>query len=288
MSRIAYVNGQFGRLRAPLIHVEDRGYQFADGVYEVCLVVDRALWDAEGHFARWSRSLRELAIDEPIATRAIPLIARALLKRNRLTDALVYMQATRGVASRNHVFPTPTPAPTFVMTAKPFSLKQSDEIAKLGVKVITAPDIRWRRVDIKTVSLLPNVIAKDQARREGAVEAWLVRDEHVTEGSSSNAWIVTPEGRLVTHPLGTDILGGITRATVKACAEGLGMSVEERPFTIAEAMAAKEAFITSATNIVTPVVQIDDRTVANGAPGDVAGALREAYVQHCRRTASPV
>ncbi|MBI1394254.1 MAG: D-amino-acid transaminase [Alphaproteobacteria bacterium] len=288
MARTAYVNGRFAPIGAATVPVEDRGYQFADGVYEVLLVVDGMLWDAQGHFARWRRSLSELAIPLPMSEASMRLVVRKLLRRNRLRNALVYMQATRGVAPRNHAFPVRPPAPSIVMTARPFDLPSANRKAEKGVRVILAEDIRWGRVDIKTVSLLPNVLAKDAARRAGAIEAWLHRGRVVTEGASSNAWIVDPDGALVTHPKTNEILGGITRESVMACAEELQMKVIERPFTLEEASAAREAFITSATNLVTPVVTIGDRAVGGGAPGDVALRLRRAYIDRSARLAAAV
>ena len=256
MARIAYVDGAFCPLADASVHIEDRGYQFADGVYEVVLVVDGKLWDAEGHFQRWQRSLSELSITSPISDNAFPLIIKRLLKLNRLKSALVYMQATRGVAPRNHPFPNEV-VPTLTMTARRFSLEASNKMASKGASVVTTEDIRWKRVDIKTISLLPNVLAKEAARSQGADEAWLVGPDGVTEGSSTNAWIVTKDGVLVTHPTGTSILGGITRKTVMQCAHDLQLKVEERVFTVNEALAAKEAFFTSATGLIMPVVRIN-------------------------------
>lgn len=278
MPRIAYVNGRYTRHAEAGVHIEDRGYQFADGVYEVCLVLNGVFWDEEGHLARLDRSLNELSIEKPMTTRAMRLVMETLVRKNRLKDALVYMQITRGVAPRNHPFPDGAPNPSIVITAKRFDFSKSEELAKKGAKVITAPDIRWGRVDIKSISLLPNVLAKEAAKRAGAQEAWLVRDGFITEGGSSNAWIVTRQGEIVTHPLGNDILGGITRQTVLACAEELQMKVVERPFTKEEALKAAEAFFTSATTLVMPVVSIDGEQVGDGAPGSVARRLRDAYI----------
>ncbi len=246
MSRIAYVNGRYERLANASIHIEDRGYQFADGIYEVCLVIDGQCWDLDGHLARMERSLDELRIGAPMDRSSLTVVIGELLKRNRLDNALVYIQVTRGVAPRNHLFPAGDVAPALVMTARRFDLNQSDALAEKGVKVISRSDIRWRRVDIKSVGLLPNALAKQDAKEAGAAEAWLIRDGHITEGSSSNAWIVDAKGALVTHPKTNDILGGITRETAIACAETLQMKVEERPFTLDEAKTATEAFMSSA------------------------------------------
>lgn len=277
MSRIAYVNGAYVAHHEAATHIEDRGYQFADGIYEVCLVINGRYWDMEGHLDRMERSLRELSMAAPMSRASLSQVMAEVIRRNRLKNALVYIQATRGIAPRNHAFPAPETMPVLVMTAKRFDLDGSDVQAARGVKVITHPDIRWGRVDIKTVSLLPNVLAKQAAVEEGAVEAWLTRDGKVTEGSSSNAWIVDADGALVTHPKSNEILGGITRETALACAKELQISVHERAFTVEEAKSASEAFITSATNLVTPVVMIDETKIGTGKPGPIALRLREAY-----------
>ncbi len=283
MAATAYVNGSFVPMRDALVPIEDRGYQFADGIYEVCLYIDGRYWDLDGHLTRMERSLRELRMAAPMSREALQIVMAELVRRNRLKNALVYIQATRGVAPRNHAFPPPQTPPSLVMTAKRFDLDGSDAIAAKGVGVITQPDIRWGRVDIKTVSLLPNVLAKQAAREAKAAEAWLVRDGVVTEGSSSNAWIVDSDGTLITHPKGFEILGGITRETALACAADLQIKVHERPFTVNEAKSAAEAFITSATNLVTPVVSVDGAPIGDGAPGPVAMRLREAYKLRARR-----
>jgi D-alanine transaminase len=281
MPRVAYVNGSYLPLRDAAVHVEDRGYQFADGIYEVALFVGGKFWDLEGHLARWARSLRELAIEPPIGERALRIVIDKLVSRNGAGDCYLYLQATRGVAPRNHPFPVEGTRPSLVITVKPLNLARLNAVAAKGITVISQPDIRWGRVDIKTVGLLPNILAKEAAKKVGAAEAWLVKNGKVTEGGSSNAWIVDEKGVLVTHPLGVEILGGITRQTVKACAVSLQMRVEERPFTIDEAKAAKEAFITSAMNLVTPVVAIDGVRVGDGRPGATAVRLRQAYIDRC-------
>lgn len=280
MPRIAYVNGAYTPNEDASVHIEDRGYQFADGVYEVVLRVGGRFWDLDGHLKRWARSLAELEIRAPMSEGALRIVIAKLVEKNRLGDCMIYMQATRGVASRNHPFPAADTAPALVMTAKPIDLEKLNAKASKGVSVITRPDIRWGRVDIKTIGLLPNCLAKEAAAREGAVEAWLVRNGKITEGSSSNAWIVDEKGDLITHPLGNEILGGITRQTAIVCAESLQMKVVERAFTVEEALKAREAFITSAMNLVTPVISIDGQKVGDGAPGPVATRLRARYVQH--------
>ncbi|MEM9494487.1 MAG: D-amino-acid transaminase [Pseudomonadota bacterium] len=277
LSRIAYVNGRYRRKISASVNIEDRGYQFADGVYEVCLFMDGGYWDFEGHLARLRRSLSELQIPEPMGEASLAVVMTEVVRRNRLDNALVYVQVSRGVARRNHAFPKAPTFPSVVVTASPFDIDGSDRAAAAGVAVITREDIRWGRVDIKTVGLLPNVLAKQQAVEAGAAEAWLVRDGVVTEGTSSNAWIVNKDGALVTHPKSTSILSGITRATAIECARDLQIEVIERPFSLEEARGAREAFITSATNLIMPVISIDGAAVGAGRPGDVALRLRDAY-----------
>lgn len=277
MSRVAYVNGQYVPLAEASVHIEDRGYQFADGIYEVCLAIDGGYLDMAGHLARMRRSLSALRIEFSMTEPSLKSIMGELLRRNRLRNALVYVQITRGVAPRNHPFPRNAVPPALVMTARRFKLDGSDRQARKGIAVITVDDIRWGRVDIKSISLLPNVLAKQAAVEAGVNEAWLVRDGKVTEGSSTNAWIVNDQNTIITHPKTNEILGGITRETAIACARDLQIKVEERPFTVAEAKAAKEAFLTSATNLVTPVIAIDGAAIGDGAPGPIALRLREAY-----------
>jgi D-alanine transaminase len=278
MSRIAYVNGRYVPHADASVHIEDRGYQFADGVYEVCEIFDGQIVDETRHLDRLERSLRELAIRMPVGRAALGVILREVVRRNRVRDGLVYLQVTRGVARRDHAFPPPDVLPALVVTAKSIARTKGDALAAEGVAVITLPDNRWARVDIKSVGLLPNAIAKQKAKEAGAREAWFVdRDGYVTEGASTTAWIVTKEGVLVTRPNGTDILPGITRITATEVARRQGLKVEERKFTVAEAKAAREAFITAASTIVMPVVRIDEETVANGHPGNIATKLRAAF-----------
>lgn len=278
MARIAYVNGQYLPIDAPSIQIEDRGFQFADGVYEVWLVRDGAFLDHAGHLARLKRSLGELRIDLPMSDAALDIALRETLRRNRLGDALVYLQVTRGVSKRDHAFPVKPVRPTIVITVRPAPRAPVAARAETGIGVITTKDNRWKRCDIKSISLLPNVLAKQAAREAGAFEAWLINAAgEVTEGSSSNAWIVTGEGTLVTRPAGDDILNGITRQRIIRIAAAQGLRFEERAFAVEEALSAREAFISSATSMVMPVVTIDGKPVANGAPGSLAGALRESY-----------
>jgi D-alanine transaminase len=278
MSRIAYVNGRYVPHRDACVHVEDRGYQFADGVYEVCEIWSGHIIDETRHLDRLERSLRELAIRMPAARSALKTIIREVVRRNRVRDGIVYLQVTRGVARRDHVFPAEATPPALVVTAKSISPAKGARMAEEGVAVITLPDNRWERVDIKSVGLLPNAIAKQKAKEAGAKEAWFVdRDGFVTEGASTTAWIVTGEGVLVTRPNGADILPGVTRITASEVARRAGLAIEERKFTVAEAKAAREAFITAASTLVMPVVRIDGDPVANGHPGSIATQLRAEF-----------
>ena len=281
MSRIAYVNGRYQPHRDAVVHVEDRGYQFSDGVYEVCEVRDGRLVDERRHLARLARSLAELRITPPMAAPALSIVLHETVARNRVRDGIVYVQVTRGVARRDHAFPAPATAPSLVVTARSLDRSKREEEAARGVSVVTVPESRWSRVDIKSIALLPNVLAKQFAREQGAREAWYVdRDGFVTEGASSNAWIVSDDGRLLTRPADQRILRGISRAIVMEVARAHGLVLEERPFTVAEAYAAREAFMTAASQIVLPVVRLDGRPIGAGAPGPVAATLRREFHRH--------
>lgn len=281
MSRIAYVNGRYLPRSEAGVSIEDRGYQFADGVYEVCEVRAGRLIDERRHMARLDRSLNELRIARPMSQAALALVLRETVRRNRVRDGIVYVQITRGVAPRDFPFPSTGTRPALVVTARSNDPVRLAKVATEGIAVITVPDIRWQRVDIKSVALLPNVLAKQAARDQGAREAWLVDAQgRITEGASSNAWIVSRDGILVTHPLGRGILPGITRAVVVDVIKAKGLAFEERIFTLEEAYAAREAFVTSASQIVLPVISIDGRPIGNGAPGLVASALRRDYHRH--------
>jgi D-alanine transaminase len=285
MSRIAYVNGRYLPQRAAAVHVEDRGYQFSDGIYEVCEVRGGCMIDQRRHLARLKRSLQELRIEMPMSEAALAIVMRECIRRNRVRDGLIYLQITRGVAPRDHGFPPPGTRPSVVVTAHGIDVAGNERIAADGVAVITVPDNRWQRVDIKSISLLPNVLAKQAAREKGAKEAWFVDGGgHVTEGSSSNAWIVTRSGKVVTRPADNGILRGITRTVLIDVIRAQGLEFEERSFTVEEAYGAREAFLTSASQIVMPVVRIDDRPVGNGAPGSVATALRAEFHHHAEWT----
>jgi D-alanine transaminase len=278
MSRIAYVNGRYRPWRDAAVHIEDRGYQFSDGVYEVCEVRGGRMVDERRHMARLERSLAALRIPNPMSRAALGVVMRETIRRNRVGDGIVYLQITRGVARRDHAFPPPATAPAVVVTARSLDLSGNDALAARGVGVVTVPDNRWGRVDIKSIALLPNVLARQAAREQGAREAWFVdRDGMVTEGSSSNAWIVTEDGRVVTRAADAAILRGITRDVLIDAISAQGLTFEERPFSVTEALTAREAFLTSASQIVMPVVQIDGKQVGGGRPGPVALALRQTF-----------
>ena len=285
MSHIAYVNGRYLPQSAAHVHIEDRGYQFADGVYEVICVWNGVPVDYAPHIARLNRSLNELQIKSPATDGALTVIAKELVGRNRITKGTLYIQVNRGVAPRAHPFPKASTVPSVVMTVK-HGAGPTDATAEQGVKVVTASDQRWGRCDIKTVGLLANVLAKQSAVAGKAFEALLVRpDGVITEASASNAWMVTKDKTIVTHPATNAILGGVTRATVIRLAKDAGYKIDERPFTLDEARAAKEVFLTGTTTFVMPVVQIDETPVANGAPGTVALDLRKLYrgfIDHLR------
>jgi D-alanine transaminase len=279
MPRIAYVNGQYVPHSQAAVSIEDRGYQFSDGVYEVVAVMDGTIVDMAPHMARLKTSLQSLNIDMPMSDAALGLVMRQLIRRNRLSYGILYLQITRGVAPRDHAFPVDLP-PSLVMTCRSVPASVAVAKARDGVSVRTLSEERWARPDIKSISLLPNVLAKQAAREAGDYEAWFVdKDGNVTEGSSTNAWMVTKDGRLVTRPLSTAILPGVVRAIVFELAAQLGLDIEERVFSVEEALSAKEAFVTSTSGVM-PVVAIDGKTVANGAPGDVTTTLIAAYRQH--------
>jgi D-alanine transaminase len=278
MSRIAYVNGRYVPFHDAKVHVEDRGYQFADGVYEVCEVRGGRLIDERRHLERLKRSLGELQIRMPMSTRALGVILHEVVARNRIGYGIVYLQITRGVARRDHAFPSREVRPSLVVTARALNRSRNEALAEKGIAVITVPDNRWGRVDIKTTGLLSNVLARQAALERGARDAWFVdEDGTVTEASSANVWIVTSAGTLVTRHADHAILRGITRTVLFDAIKAQGLAVQERAFTVEEAYSAREAFITSASQIVLPVVRVDDRTIGNGKPGPVATALRRAY-----------
>lgn len=278
MPRTAYVNGRYVDHRDAVVHVEDRGYQFADGVYEVIHLFRGRLIDADPHLDRLDRSLRELDMDWPLSRAALGVAMREIVRRNRYATGLLYIQITRGVAPRDHKFPANVRS-SLVMTVRPVP-EFPPEILEKGVSVITIPDIRWARRDIKSVSLLPNVLGKQAASAAGAYEAWMYDDSDlVTEGTSSNAWIITAEGVLVTRAASHDILRGITRQVILELASELDIPFEERSFSREEAYSAREAFMSNSSHFVTPVTRIDDRAVANGQPGSLSAALHGRYLE---------
>jgi D-alanine transaminase len=284
MPRIAYVNGRYLPLAHARVSVEDRAFQFADAVYEVFALRRGALLDVDGHMTRLARSLRELRISAPMSEAALRHVICETVRRNALADGLVYLQVSRGAGRRDHGFPPPGTRRTLVVTVRPISWEANEARAKLGVAVVSVPDLRWKRCDIKSVALLPNVLAKQGAREAGAVEAWFVdADGKVTEGASSNAWIVVQGSTIMTRALDHAILPGITRATLLRAAESLKLKVIERAFTVAEALGADEAFNTGAATLVTPVIRIDGAAIGTGRPGPVALALRQAYLQMAPR-----
>ncbi len=279
MTRISYVNGRYVQHRDAVVHVDDRGYQFADGVYEVIAFYNRRLLDEGLHMQRLQRSLRELHIAEPMSNRALSLIVRELMARNTRNDGTVYMQISRGVAQRDHPFPKAS-KPGIVMTITGPKMPKDKEVKK-GVSVITQPDLRWVRRDIKSISLLPNVLAKQAAAQAGAREAWLMDEQGIiSEGAVSNNAIISARDELITHPLTHRILGGVTRDVVLRLARNAGIRVIERPFSLKEALQAKEAFITGTTSNVLPVTCINGAMVGNGKPGKVTLRLLHLYHEH--------
>ncbi|EYD72002.1 D-amino-acid transaminase [Limimaricola hongkongensis] len=285
MTRTVYVNGDYLPEHEAKVSVFDRGFLMADGVYEVTSVLGGKLIDFEGHAKRLERSLHELQIRKPMEDAALLEIHRELVARNEIEDGMIYLQVTRGApGDRDFAFPPAETEPTVVLftQAKP-GLAESPA-AKTGIRIISIPDIRWGRRDIKTVQLLYPSMGKMMAKAAGVDDAWMVEDDHVTEGTSNNAYIVKGN-TIVTRHLGTEILHGITRAAVLRFAQEAQMKVEERAFTIEEAKQADEAFITSASTFVMPVVEIDGMTLGDGAPGPVASRLREIYIEESRRAA---
>jgi D-alanine transaminase len=279
MSRVAYVNGAYVPLTAARVSIMDRGFQLADSIYEVWAVRNGQMFDAIEHLARLKRSLEELRIAPPMSETALVLVIHEVMRRNRVRDGIVYLQISRGVATRDHWFPTPAVKPTIVITAKNLDQRGIAKRAETGVKVISVPETRWARRDIKSVNLLPNVLARQAAKEAGAFEAWFVdEDELVTEGTAATAFIVDAKGRILTRPLSHDLLHGVTRAVLLRVARERQMPLLEQAFSIEDAKAAREAFISSASNPAVAVVAIDDVVIGDGRPGPVATALRAAYL----------
>ncbi|QHG70357.1 D-amino-acid transaminase [Ensifer adhaerens] len=285
MSRIAYVNGAYVPHADAGVHIEDRGYQFADGVYEVCEVRHGYIVDLTRHLDRLGRSLSGLRIDWPMTRAALVHVIREVIRRNRVRNGLFYMQVTRGVARRDHVFPVAETRPSIVVTAKRTDAAAIARKATHGIAAITVPENRWDRVDIKSVGLLPNVLARQKAKEEGAQEAIFVdADGTVKEGAATNVWIVDRDGNLRTRPAEHGILKGITRTTLMDVAVPLGLKIEERAFSVDEMLAAREVFITAATSICFPVVWIDGKPIGNGHPGSIAQNIREAFFGVAEKT----
>ena len=288
MSRVVYVNGRYSAYPDAVIHAEDRGFQFADAVYEVIEVSDGALIDVTRHLDRLERSLKAIAMGMPIARRALDHVMRECLRRNHVRNGTVYLQVSRGARPRDFLFPGPDVQQTLVCIARPSSRALAHARSEAGIAVKTMPDPRWKRCDIKTVMLLPAALAKEQARAEGAREAWFVDEQGlVTEGASSNAWIVDGKGRLITRPLDPAILQGVTRTTLIDLIANLKLELVEQPFTVQQAKTASEAFVTAATNVVTSVVSIDGTVIGDGVPGPTSRRLRAAFHGIAERSSRP-
>ncbi|MGK2870773.1 MAG: D-amino-acid transaminase [Alphaproteobacteria bacterium] len=285
MSRIAYVNGRYAPLHKAFVHVEDRGFQFADGVYEVFPVYCGHIVNCDWHMQRLAQSLLGLQIEWPISPDVLRAILMEVLRRNRIRDGgMIYLQITRGVAPRNHAFPGANVHPSLVIIARSVDMAARHLQAQTGVRIISVPDTRWARRDIKSVALLPNMLAKQEAAHAGASEALFVNDRGiVTECASSTFWMVSSDGRLLTHPLGHAILPGVTRRAVMVLAQEMGLEVAEEEFDLQKVITAREAFLTSATNFVMPAIQIDAKIISNGVPGPISIALRKAYIDKLKK-----
>ncbi|OSP55175.1 D-amino-acid transaminase [Pseudoruegeria sp. SK021] len=284
MSRTVFVNGEYLAEEEAKVSIFDRGFLFADGVYEVTSVLDGKLIDFDGHVARLARSLAALEMPNPVTAEDLRAIHHELIARNDLHEGGIYLQVTRGAADRDFIYPADA-TPTLVLFTMAMKLTGPGK-ADQGIKVIAIEDQRWGRRDIKTVQLLYPSMGKMMAKAAGKDDAWMVEDGFVTEGTSNNAYIVTKDGKIVTRQIGPEILNGITRTAVLRFAREAQMVVEERPFTIAEAQNAAEAFITSATTFVMPVVEVDGAALGDGRPGPVAKRLREIYLEETRSMAS--
>ena len=278
VGRVAYVNGRYLRHDLASVHIEDRGLQFADAIYEVFGVFGGHIFDEDEHLDRLERSLREIRMPMPVARDALKLVVREIARRNRVEEGLIYLQVTRGAYRRDHALPEGDARPTLILTARPIDMAAFEQRRHDGIRVVTRPDERWARCDIKSTGLLANALAKTAARDQGAYEAWLVdRDGKVSEGSSTTAWIVDRDGRLITRDLDNAVLPGVTRRVLVEVAESAQMPILERRFTVADAQQAREAFITAATIGALPVVEIDGTTIGNGKPGPVARRLQDLY-----------
>ncbi|MFT4090720.1 MAG: D-amino-acid transaminase [Asticcacaulis sp.] len=286
MSRIAYVNGAYVRQNHAQVSIEDRGYQFADAVYEVWAVFDGRAADLTPHLDRLERSLRELYIDMPMSRASLVVVLEEVIRRNRIREGMVYLQISRGVAPRDHFFPAAPVKPAVVITAKPVDREAALRKAAKGIKAISQPDIRWGRCDIKTVGLLPNVLAKQAAREAGADDVILVDDKgFVTEGGSANVYMVTADKTIKTAPLTANILPGVTRIGLIGLLKAQGYTVIEEAFSLSEAFGASELFLSAASTFVMPIVNLDGQVIGEGKPGEVATALRDAYIDEATRSA---
>jgi D-alanine transaminase len=278
--RIAYVNGRYLPHARASVHIEDRGLQLGDAIYEVTNVLDGKPVDEEAHLDRMQRSLREIGIAMPMSRAALKLVMREMIAKNRIANGLLYLQVTRGAARRDHVPPKGNLRPTLILTMRTQDMAALTARMEKGIAVTSAPDLRWKRCDIKTVQLLPNLLAKQAAKAKGAFEAWLVDDDgFVTEGGSTNAWIVDAEGKVVTRDLSTAILPGVTRRIMLEAIGEAGLAVAERKFTVAEAQKAREAFLSSATGAAVPVVMIDGVKIADGKPGPLTRRIHGLYAR---------
>jgi D-alanine transaminase len=281
MSRTVYVNGNYVPEEEAKVSVFDRAFLFGDAVYEVTAVLDGQLLDFEAHLARLDRSLAEIALKAPISHEALWALHLELIARNEVNEGIVYLEITRGVADRDFVYPdTATPTVVAFTQSRPLL---ANPYAEMGVKVITIPDIRWKRRDIKSTSMLAQAMGKQAAKLKAAYEAWMVEDGHVTEGTSSTAFILDADGVVRTQPLGHHILPGVTRRAVLRLAQSEGVKLEEKPFSVAEALQAREAFMSAASAFVLPIVEIDGRKIGDGRPGPVARAFRALYVDEARK-----
>lgn len=278
MPHVAYVNGHYVTFTHATVHIEDRGCQFADGVYEVVAIWNGLPIDLILHLDRLNYSLNLLDIRSPLSRSVLKIVLQAVASRNRLHEGILYIQVSRGVSRREHYFPPQAVRSTLIVTART-CLLATDTLFENGVKVVTTNDLRWKHCNIKSIALLPNVLAKQMARTQNASEAWLLaNDLTITEGTSSNAWIVTDQGLVITRPLSDSILNGVTRTRVLSLVTQLGLKVAEEPFTLEEAQRAREAFLTSSTSFVLPVVSIDGKTISDGKPGKITRRLRTAYL----------
>lgn len=279
MSRYSYVNGKYVPHKYAHVHIEDRGFQFADGVYEVIAYIEGRFADEKGHLDRLERSLSELSLTMPVSRQILQILIREVLRKNKLKNAAIYIQITRGVAKRNFKFPSDSTKPSLVIITWPFDFQNNPDITK-GIEVISVPDQRWARRDIKTIALLPQVLANQKAASQNKKEAWMLNNEgFVTEGSSSNAWIVKNK-TLQTHPATQNILKGVTRTALEKIAADLSYSLIEKPFTLEHAYEADECFKTSATGLISPIVKVNDIVIGEGKPGKITKLIYEEYLEY--------